>query len=217
MRPGYLGDLGDFGITGAGAAVVVAAGEVAVNAVAAVKKQEMSQTFAKQFRSNDQKLDFIRNIVLRYKGAGRRLTSTTDARPGTDPFEQELANRLKSEMIYRGKCNADIYMPLTKRGQAQQIIGKFYRSGYFDSKRGKFPKEAGATWSGGCKNAQDGFRSNYLKKRKGSGKFKQLKAVLEDTGTITLFLKVGVGFLMLLVMGMAIRAQKKVLVYEKTH
>jgi hypothetical protein len=207
-----------FGQVGVGVvAIGTSVANAAVNVQHAIKTGKMQRKFQKRVGTDQANLDYLKNIILRFKSLGNRLVTTKAIQPGTPAFEDALKRATVNEMIYRGNCNANIYTPRSSNdaiGQPRALIGKFTRAGHIESTI--LPKDAGPVWASGCKNAQDSFRYSFVNKYKGGRQFRRLKTQKEDIGTTDLFLRFGSGLFIAAVLLLAIKTQSKVIKTQKT-
>lgn len=203
-------ELGELGTAGAGL-VVAAAANVAVSAHHAAKMSEMQRKFQRRLETDQEKMDWFRLLLSRFKSLSVRL-ATVGQRPGTPQFEAHLKKVLKADMAYGGNCNVNMYMPITKDdvvGQPRKTFAKISRGGYVS--KGTVPKDVGPIWANGCKAALDEARIAYIKRFKGQKQFKHLRAHKEDIGTLNLALKFGTGFFLLIMMVFITRIQSAVI------
>ena len=190
----------------AGAAITNAA----INVGHAMSMDKLQQRFQRQLKDDQSKIDYIKNLVLRLQSLGTRLAHNRNVYPGTPEFDALLRKALINEMNYRGKCNADIYTPMTSSdalGKPRAVIGRFFNTGYLENSN--LPKDVGPIWATGCKNAEDAFRTARIKFLRGQSKFNVLKAQKEDIGTLKLALKFGTGLFMSVLLLIAVKAQLK--------
>ena len=207
-----------FGQTGVGiVAVGTAAANAAVNVHHAIKVSKLQRGFQSRLEKDEVNLDYLRNIILRFKSLGTRLARTSRIQPGTKSFEVHLKKALAKDMIYKGFCNADIYGPLRPGdvpGNPRAIIGSFTRAGHLSASA--LPKDAGPIWATGCKNAEDTFRLAFISAFKSKKQFTRLKAHKEDIGVTDLFLRFGMGLFMVVVIFLSIKMQRKVIKHQGT-
>lgn len=203
-------DLGELGSVGAGL-VVTAVANVGVNAYHAAKMSKMQQRFQKRLETDQEKMDWFRLLLARFKSVANRL-ATVGQVPGTPAFETHLKKALKADMDYGGKCNVNMYMPVTKDdviGQPRKSFAKITRTGFVTE--GSVPKDVGPIWANGCKAALDEARIAYIKRFKGQKQFEHLRAHKEDIGTLDLALKFGTGFFLLIMMIFIMKVQGAVI------
>jgi len=200
------------------AAGVIAVGTAAANIGVAAHHAQQVKKLQKQFQrrldSDQQKIEFIKNIVLRYRSLGERLVQTKDLQPGTKAFEAALKQALVNEMVYNGYCNADIYVPMgpeDKPGRPRPLFGKFTRSGYVKSDISKMPPDVGLHWASGCKGAQEDFSRQWADKYRGTRQFERLKTHKEDIGITDLFIRYGTGLFLAAAILLALKVQRKVI------
>jgi len=199
------------------AIVATAAVNAAVGVHHAVETKSLQRKFGRRLSKDEINTDYIKNILLRLRSLGTRLVHTKEIQPGTQKFEDSLKKAIINEMIYKGYCNADIYVPMgpnDRAGSPRGIIGSFTRSGHVKSKI--LPPDTGPMWATGCKNAQDNFRYTFVNKYKGKKQFKRLMYHKEDIGVTGLLLRYGSGLFIAAVLLLAIRVQSKVIKQQKS-
>ena len=189
--------------------VGTAVANVAINADHMIKVSALQKKFAGKLESDQQKMDYIKILLLRIQSLSTRLAKGGRYRPGTKGFEVLLGRALKNDMKYKGYCNADIYYPYNGESGARKVWASITRSGHVIS--GKVPKDVGPLWASRCKNAEDAARMAYITKFKGQRKHRIFKTHKEDLGTMDLFLRFGTGLFLVMVMIMAIKVQRAVI------
>jgi len=207
----------NFGIVGvATAAATGATVNAALNVSHALKVSKIQEGFQRQLKDDQTKINYIKNLVLRLQSIGTRLSYRPNLYPGSREFNALLKQALINEMIYKGNCNADIFVPMgpdDKLGEPRQIMGKFSRSGHVVTTM--LPADTGPIWATACKNAEDVFRTARIKKLRGTRKHSVLKAQQADIGTLNLFLKFGAGLFTLVLLILTIKTQRKRIKHQR--
>jgi hypothetical protein len=201
-----------FGFTAPVTVVGTAIANVGVNAHHAVKVSKMQQKFSKRLESDQEKMAYLKLVILRVQSIAERLAKGGKYRPGTPEFEKILGVALKNDMAYKGLCNADIYYPLGNdpKGSPRAIWASISRGGYVTPGT-PVPPDVGPIWATGCKNADDRARMAYVQRFKGRRKHKHFRTHKEDIGTMDLFLRAGTGILMVAMLFLVTRIQKAVI------
>jgi len=112
-------------------------------------------------------------------------------------------------MVYKGYCNADIFVPMKEYdlpNQPRSIFASISSSGHVNY--GAVPPDVGPVWASKCKTSDDEFRISALKKFKGEKKFAFLKAFKTDIGVKDLALRFGLGLALVAVMLLLVKMQK---------
>jgi len=208
----YVYHHGGFGQAVAATVVGTAIANVVINAGHMLKVGALQKKFGGKLESDQQKMDYLKIILLRLQSLSTRLAKGGRYRPGTKGFEVLLGRAIKNDMKYKGYCNADIYFPFVA-GAPPKVWASFTRAGHVSA--GAVPRDAGALWAGRCKNAEDEARMAYIKRFKGRRKHSIFKAFKEDLGTMDLFLRFGLGAFLVAVMVMAIKVQRAVIKEQK--
>ena len=205
--------LSNLGQAEAIAMVGTAAANAGVNAYHAAKVSKIQKQQEKKLEFDEIQMAYVRNLVYRLEALGTRLARTSGVRPGTPEFEELLKEALKSDMEYKGNCNADIFVPPTatsKAGEPRSIWGKISRTGFLEQPSG-LPPDVGPIWASGCKNAQDKFRVAFIDAFKEEQQFRRIKTTKSDTGTLALFFTFGAGLLLLVMFVLSIKMQTAVI------
>lgn len=197
--------------------VATAAANAGVNAYHAAKVGKLQQKFDKKLDQDELQMAYIRNLILRFETLGTRLARTSRIHPGTPEFEELLKEALKSDMNYKGHCNADIYVPPTatsKAGEPREVWGKINRSGHLEQPS-HLPPDVGPIWSSGCKNAQDKFKIAFVDAFKEEKQFRRVKTSKTDIGSMGLLFTYGAGLFLLVVFILSIKMQSAVIRAQK--
>jgi hypothetical protein len=216
-NPGFrtLGDLGDFGIIQA-VAVATAVGNVAVNAHHALKVSKLQSGFQKRLETDEEKKDYVKLVAQQFQDVGKRIARGGRFRPGTEAFELVLKRALKDEIHYKGNCNVTIFKPYRESpDKPREVLAKISKTGYVEP-GAHGPKDMGPLWAGKCRASQDIFKLEHVGRYKGARKHRYLRAFREDVGTMDLFVRYGVGFIMAAVMMVMIKIQYSVVEEQKT-
>jgi len=198
------------------ALALVAVGDAAISVHHAVKTQKIQKKLQKKATKQEIYVAYIKNMVSLLQSKGTRLAQTLKVVPGTKEFEVLLKDAVKNDIIYKGYCNADIYEPYGKEfkpNDLREVIGKFTRGGYVDSK--VLPKTAGLIWAAGCKNAQDAFRIARIKRLKGEQKFQSVKIQKTDIGVLDLLLRYGTGVVVFMALLLILKVQSSIVAEQK--
>tara|TARA_B100000925_G_C21894895_1_gene424538 strand:+ start:121 stop:816 length:696 start_codon:yes stop_codon:yes gene_type:complete len=209
---GYNSD--GLGVAAAPVAVIgTAVANVGVTAYHAAKISKLQKGFQEKLENDQQKINYIKYVLARMESIAMRLGSNGVYRPGTPEFENALKQTLKSDMNYRGNCNADIYWPLKKGetpGKPRQVWATIDRTGYIKP-GAQVPPDVGPIWATGCKNAIDAGAQEYIKRFKGERKHQHFKIFKEDLGTMDVFLRAATGIFMVIMLVIVTKVQRAVL------
>ncbi|RJR10585.1 hypothetical protein C4588_03020 [Candidatus Parcubacteria bacterium] len=195
------------------ALVGVAAANAGVNAYHAVQVSKIQQQQQKKLENDEIAMTYIRNLIYRLETQAIRLARTSTIRPGTPEFEALLQKALKSDMLYKGNCNASIYVPPTtssKAGDPRSIWGKISRSGFLEQPS-TLPPDVGPIWATGCKNALEKAKIAYVDAYKEGKQFEYIKTSKSDIGTLQIFAAFGGGLLLLVVLLTSMKLQTAVI------
>jgi len=161
--------------------------------------------------------DYLQNLILKVQSAGLDIVNNGIARPGTPEFEKALQQKLLGDMIYKGNCTADIYVPWTPNtpaGGIRQIMGTFYNNGSVQTNNPGVALTAGPLWSTGCKNSYDEINKEFVVRYKDDIRFQQERVQLSDISKFSLIMKLGLGAFIVVLMIMALGTQKEVIRYQ---
>jgi hypothetical protein len=206
-----------FGQAGYGITVVgTAAANAAINVHHALKVSKMQERFQKQLETDAQKIEYTKAIAARFRDVGLRAAKTGKYQPGTKQFEDFLKKILANDMVYKGYCNADIFVPMREYDQPNQprpIFASISRSGHVSA--GAVPRDVGPVWAAKCKMAEDEFRMAILKRVKGERKFQFLKVFKTDIAVKDLALRFGIGLVLVVAMLLLVKMQKALITEQE--
>ena len=192
-------------------AVANTAINTAVALTNAGKVSSLQKNFTSKLEQDAAILDYITNMVLRLKASGKNLVASGVAQPGTAAFEKQLQQKLLNYLVYRGDCNASIYVaprPEDIPNQPRPILAVCLNTGSVQGST-NVPPEVGVVWATGCRNAQDEFRVDYINKWKDTRKFTMQTLLTGDLGSLGIFLKYGLSLFLVMLLITALRYQTK--------
>lgn len=197
------------------AAAVVNTGILATTAYQADK---LNVAFQQQLQSQAATKEYISNLLLKMKSSAMRIADT-GTQPGTYDFEKSLQQAMLQDMVYKGGCNADIYVPNGPQyapGKPRPILGTLLANGVVQAQTPTLAAEVGPYWSAQCKNLHDDADVEFLKKYKDNINFQRQRTQISDIGSLKLLLKYGLGIFILVLMGLTISTQRKVIKKQTT-
>jgi len=196
------------------AQIGIAAGDVALDYSNFTQLQDMQASFQKKLDSDAAMIEYIKYIVDRFTSAGVRLAKSGRYQPGTPAFETVLALLLKNDMQYLGNCDVRIYTPASSSG-ARTVWAIISRQGFITPPT-NIPPDVGSIWASGCKDAQDQFSIEYIKAIKGTQRFNVEALSQMDIGTINLFLRIGLGVFLIVMVILIIKTQSELIGEQAT-
>lgn len=197
------------------AQIGLAAGNVALDYSNASALQQMQEQFKEKLDSDAANIDYAKYVVDRFTNESIRLANSGRYQPNTSTFDSVLAQILADQMVYQGNCNAKIFNPVNPATPNQKTLwGTINRTGYITTPT-TLPQDAGAVWSSGCQAAQDQSSIAYIKGVKSLQQFNLTSLFTSDIGTMGLFLKVGLGILLVVLMILLVKTQNVVIEEQK--
>lgn len=197
------------------AQIGIAAGNVALDYSNATQLQQMQTQFQKKLDSDSAMIDYIKNMVDRFTSESVRLAKSGRYQPNTTNFDSVLSQILADQMKYQGNCNVNIYNPINPANPNQKTIwATINRSGYITPPTNA-PADVGAIWSSGCQSAQDQSSIAYIKGIKDTQQFNVSSLLTSDIGTMNLFLRIGLGVILVVLMILLVKTQNIVIWEQK--